>query len=69
MRYFEFRDAIEGELKRHRGGRTWKELRDRLALPYPRPCPTWVARLEREIGLERAVGAGRAFVWTLTRRG
>ena len=69
MRYVEFRDAIRGELKRHRPGRTWKELRDRLALPYARPCPTWVARLEQEIGLRRAPGAGRAHVWTLSKRG
>ena len=56
MRYVEFRDAIEGELRRHRTGWTWKELRDRLDLPYERPCPTWVAKLENEIGLERTRG-------------
>ena len=67
MRYVEFRDAIQQELKRHRNGWTWKELRDRLDLPYERACPTWVARLESEIGLRRAPGEGRAYVWTLGR--
>lgn len=65
MRYVEFRDAVRGELRRHPAGWTWKELRERLALPYERACPTWVARLEEEIGLERMRDAGRAYVWTL----
>jgi len=69
MRYVEFRDAIQQELSRRRKGWTWKELRDRLDLPYDRPCATWVGRLEQEIGLMRAPGEGRAFVWTLGRRG
>ena len=69
MRYVEFRDAIQEELKHHGEGWTWKELRHRLKLPYVRPCPTWVSRLEKEIGLERAPGEGRAYVWTLAKRG
>jgi len=69
MRYVEFRDAIQKELKHHREGWTWKELRDRLDLPYVRACPTWVARLEQEIGLKRAPGEGRAHVWTLSKKG
>ena len=63
MRYVEFRDAIRGELTNAPSGMTWVELRDRLGLPYERPCPEWVARLEREVGLSRAKGQGRAHVW------
>ncbi len=66
MRYVEFRDAIREELRHHRAGWTWTELRDRLDLPTDRPCPTWVRRLEEEIGLSRAPGAGRAYVWTVS---
>jgi hypothetical protein len=65
MRYVDFRDRIEAELRRTSSGRTWRELRDRLDLPYERPCPTWVRKLEEEIGLVREKGAGRAFVWTI----
>ena len=65
MKYSEFRDCIRRELKRQRSGWTWKELRDRLDLPYDRPCPTWVAQLEDEIGLRRVKGNGRALVWKL----
>ena len=68
MRYVEFRDAIQKELQQTPEGRTWVELRDHLALPYERNCPEWTARLEREIGLVRAKGEGRAFVWKLKRR-
>lgn len=69
MRYAEFRDAIKEELLRKPDGRTWAELRDHLALPYERPCPEWTACLEREIGLVRRKGEGRAFVWKLGKRG
>ena len=62
MRYVEFRDAVLEELRRNRDGMTWAELRDGLNLPYDRPCPTWVRRLE-ESGLERVKGPGRALVW------
>ena len=65
MRYEEFRDEIRDELAASPEGLTWAELRERRALPYDRPCPTWVRRLEDEIALERAPGAGRAYVWTL----
>ena len=68
MRYDDFRDAIRNELRRTRAGLTWAQLRDRLRLPYDRPCPSWTARLEKEIGLSRgrAKGStGRSFVWKL----
>lgn len=68
MRYMDFRAAIEKELRRHPGGRTWAELRDRLALPYERPCASWTRSLEREIGLVRAKGDGRSFLWRLGKR-
>ena len=65
MRYADFRDSIERELRRHRAGRTWAELRVGLDLPYDRPCPTWTRCLEREIGLVREKGKGRTFLWKL----
>ena len=68
MKYSEFRDLIEKELRQSRSGRTWSDLRDRLGLPYERPCPTWVKRLEDEIGLARVKGSTRALVWTIDRR-
>ncbi len=63
MRYEEFRDQIQGELQRNAAGLTWAELQQRLDLPYTRPCPTWVARLEDEVGLSRVKGRGPAHVW------
>ena len=65
MRYTEFRDSIRDELACHDDGLTWVELKKRLCLPYERPCPTWVKELEREIGLSRVKGSGRAQVWRL----
>ena len=69
MRYVEFKDAIREELGRHPAGLTWAQLRGRLGLPYDRPCPAWTSRLEREIGLSRTKGPGRALVWTVGRQG
>ncbi len=63
MTYVAFKSAIAGELKRHRAGQTWQELRSRLRLPYDRPCPEWMRRMEKEIGLVREKGEGRALVW------
>ena len=63
MRYSEFRDAIHKELRHCRRGLTWAQLQERLDLPYERPCPTWVKQMEKEIGLSRVKGEGRALVW------
>lgn len=63
MRYVEFRDAVQRALQGRPDGLTWAELRDRLALPYDRPCPTWIRQLERDIHLVRVKGSGRALVW------
>jgi len=63
MRYAEFRDSIQSELRRHPAGLTWKALRSRLDLPYDRPCPTWTKCLEFEIGLSRSKGPQGAHVW------
>jgi hypothetical protein len=63
MRYTEFRDRIRRRLQREPTGLTWAELRDDLDLPYTRPCPSWTAQLEREIGLTRTSRRGRALVW------
>ncbi len=64
MQYVEFRDAIRDYLKSHRAGATWSEIRLRLRLPYKIPCPTWVARLETDIGLTRSAGSPSK-VWKL----
>lgn len=63
MRYVDFRDSIRDELRRNRAGLTWPQLRDRLSLPYKSPCSEWVSRLEKEIGLRRIKGTGRAYIW------
>ena len=68
MRYLEFRDSIRQELRRHPEGLTWADLRDQLALPYDRPCPTWVRCLEEEIGLTRSKGPTRAYLWQISRQ-
>jgi hypothetical protein len=68
VRYTEFRDAIRGALRRTRSGLTWVQLRNRLDLPYDRPCPNWTRRLEDEIGLSRKKGpTGKSLVWRLRR--
>jgi hypothetical protein len=68
MRYVDFRDSICRELRRNRKGLTWPELRDRLGLPYQSPCSEWVGRMEKEDGLTRTPGSGRAYVWRLKPR-
>ncbi len=68
MRYTEFRDQIHKELRRRPARRIWAQLRDDLALPYERPCGSWVQRLEEEIGLSRRKGpsgSGPAYIWTV----
>lgn len=65
MRYLEFRSVIQEELIKNPAGLTWLELRDRLGLPYKQPCPEWVNRMEREVGLSRTKGTGRAYVWKI----
>ncbi|MBD5778233.1 hypothetical protein IEN85_01835 [Pelagicoccus sp. NFK12] len=65
MKYIEFRDSIHQELIRSQSGKTWKEIKDTLDLPYDRPCPEWIARMELDIGLERKERRGNALVWSL----
>jgi len=67
MRYTEFRDKIRKALQRNPEGMTWKELKSGLNLPYERPCPDWVGKLENEIALTRQKGTGNALVWMLER--
>ncbi|MHC4777851.1 MAG: hypothetical protein ACYTFG_04650 [Planctomycetota bacterium] len=68
MRFVDFRDVLKRELGSHPGGFTWKQLKERLDLPYDRPCPTWVERLVKEIGLKRTRGEGRALIWRIERK-
>ncbi len=63
MTYVEYRDLIHTELGREPEGRTWTDLRDRLDLPYDRPCPARTRRLEKDSGLCRVKGLGRSLVW------
>lgn len=65
MRYTDFKEAILSELGRHPDGLTWMELKLRLVLPYERPCPTWVRRLEEEIGLVRTRNQSGPAIWTV----
>jgi hypothetical protein len=65
MHYAEFRDAVRSALRRSPAGLTWAQLQVRLRLPYDRPCPEWTRQLEREIGLDRVKGDGRALLWKL----
>ncbi len=65
MTYPRFRDAIAATLARHPAGLTWRELNAKSHLAVARPCPEWTRRLEKEIGLMRRAGAGRALVWQL----
>jgi hypothetical protein len=63
MRYVEFKNAIQGELRRAPAGLTWADLKQRLRLPYATPCPEWVQQMEAEIGLSRERISGRAYTW------
>ena len=69
MRYVEFRDVIRDELHRTPSGLTWVEIRERLDMPYERPCPEWTKCLEDEIGLSREKGTGRSYIWKIGRAG
>ena len=64
MRFERFQDVVSGYLRGRPEGATWSELRSALGLPYVRPCPTWVYRMEQEIGLERSRGPN-GMVWRL----
>jgi hypothetical protein len=66
MRYIKFKTLIRDELIKHPSGLTWKELKNNLALPYQRPCPTWVNQLEQDIGLVRIRETRAALIWKLT---
>ena len=65
MTFPEFKEAIRSALASAPEGMTWQELKAAKALPYERPCPTWVKRLESRIGLRRVKGSSRALIWTL----
>ena len=68
MRYVDLRGSIKDDLLQCPPGFTWEELRERLQLPHDRPCGSWVRRMQREMGLTRARGSGRAYIWTLLPR-
>ena len=65
MRYIDFKDSIHTTLRRHHSGLTWPQLKQKLNLPYARPCPTWLKSLEGEIGLTRSKESGRARIWRI----
>ncbi len=66
MRYTESRDAIRQALLAHPEGLTWPQLKASPNLPYERPCPNWVGRLEKEIGLTRKEKAGNLLLWKVS---
>ena len=68
MRYVDYRDAIQAELRRNPAGLTWMQLQSRLGLPYDRPCPAWTRQLESDIGLRRTKGAGRSLIWHVSKK-
>ncbi len=65
MRYFDFRSKILSELQSNPDGLTWSELKQRLDLPYKKPCPTWIGQMEKDNGLKRVKGSGRAYLWKI----
>lgn len=68
MTYYEFRDSIRGALLRDANGKTWKELKADLNLPYNQPCPEWIKAMEADSGLIRRDRRGRALVWRIEER-
>ena len=66
MEYTEFRDTVYIGLKQHPSGLTWQELKTSLDLPYQRPCPEWVKRLEVDLDLKRNEKKGNALIWRLS---
>jgi len=63
MTYVEFKSRIKAALDAEPSGMTWKELKQAQNLPYKTPCPEWMKRLEKEIGLDRNEKAGNARIW------
>lgn len=59
----EFVQSIMKELENNPSGLTWVELKSRLNLPYSIPCQTWIHKMERENGLVREKGSGKALIW------
>jgi len=68
MTYLLFKNLVQSDLQKYPVGKTWKELKSDLALPYNRPCPEWTKRLEREIGLTRQKGAARELIWSVKKK-
>ena len=68
MTYVLFKNLIQTDLRKCATGKTWKELKSDLTLPYNRPCPEWTKRLEREIGLTRQKGAARELIWSVKKK-
>ncbi|MDE1822400.1 MAG: hypothetical protein KGJ23_08895 [Euryarchaeota archaeon] len=64
MKYEEFRDAITIHLRLHRRGATWADLKEGLGLPQRTACPTWVRRMEEEVGLRREHGPD-GMIWQI----
>ncbi|MFC2150168.1 hypothetical protein ACFLQV_01565 [Calditrichota bacterium] len=56
FRYTNFKGLIVDELRDKPDGMTWRDLKERLELPYKTPCPEWVKRMEAEDGLKRVKG-------------
>jgi hypothetical protein len=68
MRYIEFKELIQTKLQKNPDGLTWDQLKTQLNLPYNRPCQTWIAQMEQEIGLIRVKETQRAYIWKIPLR-
>jgi DNA-directed RNA polymerase subunit RPC12/RpoP len=63
--YEDFRDKIDGALKKATGELTWTEIRTETKLPQLFPNNQWVRRLEKDIGLARKKDSHGITRWTL----
>ncbi len=63
MRYIDFKNMILKELRCNPDGLTWAQLKSHLDLPYDKPCQTWINQMEKDDGLRRVKGSGRAHLW------
>ena len=66
MHYEKFIELIQNELVKHPDGLTWVELKNKLNLPFDRPCQTWIYQMEQEIDLTRSRKTQRTYIWKIS---
>jgi hypothetical protein len=62
--YISLKGFLEKELRLHKDGLTWDQLRDIGKIDQKRPYNQWVRKLEKEIGLIREKKKGKT-IWKL----